>query len=180
VNRFTQIEFERCLTVAVAALRSPSKDGASWRTPFGAQPDAVSDRVYSSSRRRDDGRPAAANEAYVQNLAGDRRAKPGREMQRRAIMYGPKHGLGERGIVRSAAARSRVDDSRLADDGAVPREAGANRDLIVIMWRPPAGGDPCRDAVNACDQRLRLGGRCLRPERERDERNRGEPFSRPT
>ena len=101
-------------------------------------------------------------------------------MQRRAVMYRRKHGLGEPRIVRSAAARSRVDDSRLADDGALAREAGANRDLIVIMWRAPAGGDPCRDAMNACDQRLRLGGRCLRPEREREDRNRGEPFSRPT
>ena len=66
-------------------------------------------------------------------------------------------------IVRPAAARPREHDSRLADDGAVPREADANRDLIVIMRRAPAGGDPCRDAMDAGDQRLRLGGLRSRP-----------------
>jgi hypothetical protein len=81
--------------------------------------------------------------------------------------------VGKRRVVGPAAARLHEHDSRLADDGAVPREADANGDLIVIMWRAPAGGDPCRDAMNACDRRLRLDG--LRPRRDaqRDKCDRG-------
>ncbi len=80
-------------------------------------------------------------------------------MQRRAIAYRRLHGIGKRGIVRPAAARLYEHDPRLADNGAVPREARANGDLIVVVRRTPAGRDPCRDAMNAGDQRLPpLGG----------------------
>jgi hypothetical protein len=76
--------------------------------------------------------------------------------------------MGKRRIVRTAPARLYEHQSRLADDGAVPREADANRDLIVIMWRAPAGGDSCRNAVDAGDKRLRLGAPRRCPEAQRD------------
>ncbi len=120
------------------------------------------------SRRRDDGRPSAANEANVQNLARDRRAKPGREMQRRAVADRRQHGLGKRGIVSLAAARSGEHDPRLADNGAVAREAHANRDLVVVMRRTPAGGEARRDAMDARNQRPRLDALCWRAERQRE------------
>ena len=93
-----------------------------------------------------------------------------REMQRRTLAYRRQHGLGKPGIVRRAAAGPRINDSRLAYDGAVPREAQANGDLIVVVRRTPAGSDPCRNAMNARNhRRQRVSGRRLRPERERDD-----------
>jgi hypothetical protein len=68
-------------------------------------------------------------------------------------------------------------ESRLADDGAVPREADANRDLIVIMQREPAGRNSCRDAVDAGDSRLRLRALRRRPEAQRDKCDRGQTSS---
>jgi hypothetical protein len=101
-------------------------------------------------------------------------------MQRRAIAYRPHHGVDKRRVVGPAAARLHEHDSRLADDGAVPREADANRDLIVIVRRAPAGRDPCRDALDAGDRRLRLGELRLRPEREREDPDQGEAAARET
>src|SRR3984885_9867895 len=84
-------------------------------------------------------------------------AEPSGEMQRRAIAYRRLHGIGKRGVVGPAATRLYEHNPRLADNGAFPREAGANRDLIVIVRWTPAGGDPRRDAMAASDQRwLRL------------------------
>jgi hypothetical protein len=116
-------------------------------------------KARQASGRRDDGCTAAANEADVENLARNRRTKPSGKMQRRTVAYRRLHGIGKRGIVAPAAARLYEHNPRPANDSAFPREAGANRNLIVIMRRTPAGGDPCRDAVNAGDQRaLRLSG----------------------
>ena len=138
-------------------------------------------RAGSSSGRGDNGRPAATDEANVQNLARDCRAKPSGKMQRRAFADRRHHGIGKRRVVGAPAARLYEDDPRLADDGAVPREANANRDLIVIMRRTPAGGDPCRDAMNASDQRwLRLSGLRSRPEGQHDNPDQGTQPSRPT
>jgi hypothetical protein len=95
--------------------------------------------------------PAAADEADVQNLARNRRAKPGREIARRTRAHRRPHGLREPGIVRRAATRLYEYNPRLADNSAFPREAGANGKLIVIMRRAPAGRDPRRDGVNAGD-----------------------------
>jgi hypothetical protein len=46
--------------------------------------------------------------------------------------------------------------------------------------RSPAGRDPRRNAMDARHDRRLRDGRRLHPERERDERNRREPLSRPT
>ena len=102
-------------------------------------------------------------------------------MQRCAVAYRHDHGLGKRRVVGPAAARLHEHDSRLADDGAVPREADANGDLIVIMWRAPAGGDPCRDAMNAGDQRwLGLNRLRSRPKGQHNNPDRGKKPSRLT
>jgi hypothetical protein len=84
-------------------------------------------------------------------------------MQRRAVAYRRHHGVDKRRVVGPAAARLHEHDSRLADDGTVPREADANRDLIVIVRRAPAGRDPCRNALDAGDRRLRLAFILPRP-----------------
>ena len=84
-------------------------------------------------------------------------------MQRRAVAYRRLHGIGKRGIVGPATTRLYEHNPRLADNSAVPREAGANGDLIVVVRRTPAGGDPCRDAMNAGDQRPRGGVLRSRP-----------------
>ena len=101
-------------------------------------------------------------------------------MQRRAVAYRRLHGIGKRGIVGPATTRLYEDDPRLADNSAVPREAGANRNLIVIVRRTPAGGEPCRDAMDAGDRRLRLGGLRSRHEGQRDDPDRGKAPNRPT
>ena len=101
-------------------------------------------------------------------------------MQRRAVAYGRHHGIGKRGVVGPAAARPYEDDPRLTYDGALTREADANRDLIVIVRRMPAGGEPCRDAMDAGDRRLRLGGLRSRPEGQRDDPDRGKAPNRLT
>jgi hypothetical protein len=133
------------------------------------------------SGRRDDGRPAATDEANIQHLARDRRAKLSGEVQRRAVADRGQHGIGEPGIVRHAAARPHEDDPRLTYDGAFPREADADRDLIVIVRWTPAGGDPCRDAMDAGDQRwLRLSGLRSRPEGQHDNLDQGKAPSRLT
>jgi hypothetical protein len=100
--------------------------------------------AWSPSRRRDDGRAGWTNEANIQNLPRNRRAKPSGKMQRRTAAYRHLHGIGEHGIVSSAATRLYEHNPRLADNGAFAREAGANRDLIVIVRRTPAGRDPRR------------------------------------
>ena len=85
-------------------------------------------------------------------------------------------------IVGPAASRLYEHNPRLADNGAFPREAGANRDLIVIVRWTPAGGDPRRDAMDASDQRwLRLSGLRSRPEGQRKNTDRGKapPVRRP-
>jgi hypothetical protein len=137
-------------------------------------------RAGSSSGWGDDGRPATTDEANRQNHPRDRRAKPSGEMQRRAVAYRRHHGIGKRGVVGPAAARLREDDPRLPYDGAFPREADANRDLIVIVRRTPAGGEPCRDAMDAVYRRLRLGGLLSRPDGQRDDPDRGKAPNRPT
>src|ERR1700733_1241307 len=138
------------------------------------RPRALSPREGGSlSRRGDNSRTGGTNEADVQNLARNRRAKPSREMQRRAVAYGRLHGTGKRGVVGAAAARLYEHDPRLADDGAFPREAGANGNLIVIMRRTPAGRYPRRDAMNAGDQRPGGGVLRSRPYAESDDRHRG-------
>ena len=131
----------------------------------------------ASSGRSDDGRPAATDEPNVQNLPRDRRAKQSGEMQGRAVAHRCHHGVGKRRVVGPATARLHEHESRLADDGAVPREADANRDLIVIMRRAPAGRDSCRDAVDAGDSRLRLRALRRRPEAQRDKCDRGQTSS---
>jgi hypothetical protein len=136
-------------------------------------------RAGSSSGWGDDGRPVATDEANIQNLPRDRRAEPSGERQRRAVAYRRHHGIGKRGVV-GPAARPHEDDLRLAYDGAFPREADANRDLIVIVRRTPAGGEPCRDAMDAGDRRRRLGGLRSRPEGQRDDPDRGEAPNRLT
>ena len=173
VNRFAQIALGRRVTVAAIESRRASATALQRRLAASDRRQSVLEHLERGgatkaatrpSRRRDDRRPAAADEANVQNLARDRRAKPSREMQRRAVAYRRQHGLGEPRVVRPAAARPREDDSRLADDGAVPREAHANRDLIVVVRRTPAGGDPRRNAMDAGDQRrLRLDGCACAP-----------------
>ena len=120
-------------------------------------------RVESSSGWGDDGRSAATDEANIQNLPRDRRPEPSGEMQRRAVAYRRHHGIGKRGVVGPAAARPYEDDLRLTYDGAFTREADANRDLIVIVRRTPAGGEPCRAAMDAGDRRRRFGGLRSRP-----------------
>jgi hypothetical protein len=46
------------------------------------------------------------------------------------------------------------------------------------MRRPPAGRDPCRNAVNARNERrLRLGGVRASPDGQRNDPDRGEPSS---
>src|SRR5271165_5136751 len=60
------------------------------------------------------------------------------------------------------------------------REAEANRDLIVIVRRTPAGGEPCRDAMDAGDRRRRADGLRLRPEGQRDDPDRGKAPNRLT
>ena len=137
-------------------------------------------RAGRSSGRGDDCRPAAADEVNVQNLPRDRGAEPGGERQRRAVAYRRHHRSGKGGIVDPAAARPREDDPRLAYDGAFPREADANRDLIVIVRRTPAGGEPCRDAMDAGDGRLRLGRLRSRPEGQQDDPDRCEAPNRLT
>jgi hypothetical protein len=112
----------------------------------------------ASSGRSDDGRTVA--EAYIKNLARNRRAKLSGEMERRATAYRRLHGIVQGGVLSPTALRLCEDDPRLAYDGAVAREAQANGDLIVIMRRAPAGGDPCRDTMNTGDRRplvIRLG-----------------------
>jgi hypothetical protein len=94
-------------------------------------------------------------------------------MQRHAVAYRRHHGIGKRGVVGPAAARPYEDDPRLTYDGAFTREVDANRDLIVIVRRTPAGGEPCCDAMDAGDRRLRLGGLRSRPEGQRDDPDRG-------
>ena len=102
-------------------------------------------------------------------------------MQRRAIAYRRLHGIGKRGVVGPAASRLYEHNPRLADNGAFPREAGANRDLIVIVRWTPAGGDPRRDAMDASDQRwLRLSGLRSRPEGQHDNPDQGKEPSRLT
>ena len=106
-------------------------------------------------------------------------AEPSRERQRRAVAYRRHHGAGKRGVVGRAAARPHKDDPRFAYYGAFPREADANSDLIVIVRRTPASGEPCRDAMDARDRRRRLGGLRARPEGQRDDPDPGEAPSRP-
>ena len=101
-------------------------------------------------------------------------------MQRRAVVYRRHHGIGQRGVVGPAAARPHKDDYRLTYDAAFPREADANRDLIVIARRMPAGGEPCRDLMDAGDPRLRLNGLLLRADRQRDDPDRGKLSNRLT
>src|ERR1700722_1090773 len=145
------------------------------------RPRALSPReVGSLSRRGDNSRTGTTNEADVQNLAGNRRAKPSREMQRRAVAYRRLHGIGKRGIVGPATTRLYEDDPRLAYDGAFPREAGASRNLIVIVRRTPAVRDPRRDALNAGDQGPRGGVLRSRPEAESDDRRRSKAPTRLT
>ena len=59
-------------------------------------------------------------------------------------------------------------------------KADANRDLIVIVRRTPAGGEPCRDAMDAVYRRLRLGGLLSRPDGQRNDPDRGTAPNRPT
>ena len=102
-------------------------------------------------------------------------------MQRRAIAYRHLHGIGKRGVVGPAASRLYEHNPRLADNGAVPRETRANGDLIVVVRRTPAGGDPCRDAMNASYQRwLRLSGLRSRPKGQHNNPDRGKKPSRLT
>ncbi len=133
-----------------------------------------------SSGWGDDGRPAATIEANRQNLPRDRRAEPSGELERRAVAYRRHHGIGKRGVVCPAAARPYEDDPRLTYDGAFTREAHADRDLIVIVRRMPAGGEPRRDAMDAADRRLRLGGLRSRPKGQRDDPDRGKAPNRLT
>jgi hypothetical protein len=123
--------------------------------------------AWSPSRRGDNGRAGWTNEPNIQNLPRNRRAKPSVKMQRRTVVYRRLHGIGKRGIVSPAATRVYEHNPRLADNGAFAREAGANRDLIVIVRRTLAGRDPRRDAVNAGDQwPLRLSGSRRRPDHQ--------------
>jgi hypothetical protein len=108
----------------------------------------------ASSGRSNDGRTVAADEADVENLTRNRRAKPSGEMQRCAFAYRRLHGIGKRGIIAPASARLCEADPGLAYNSAVPREARANGDLMVIVLRVPAGRDPRRDALNAGHYRL--------------------------
>jgi hypothetical protein len=85
--------------------------------------------------------------------------------------------VGKRRVVRAAAARLYEHESRLADDGAVAREAHANRNLIAIVRRAPAGRDSCRDALDAGDSRLRLRALRRRPEAQRDKCDQGQTSS---
>ena len=111
-------------------------------------------------------RPIKAN---VQNLARDRRAKPGREMQRRAVADRRQAWIGQARISSALPPLDRGEhDPRLADNGAVAREAHANRDLVVVMRRTPTGGEARRDAMDARNQRPRLDALCWRAERQRE------------
>jgi hypothetical protein len=102
-------------------------------------------------------------------------------MQRCTVAHRRQHGLGEPGVVRRTAARSRIDDSWLADDSAVPGEAHAHGDLIVVVGRAPASGEPRRNAVDAGDERrLRLDGLRLRSKAQRDDGNRDAAARRET
>jgi hypothetical protein len=100
-------------------------------------------------------------------------------MQRRTVTDRSHHGIGESAVIGPAAARPHIDDPRLAYDRAVPREADADRDLIVIVRRTPAGGEPGRDAMDAGD-RWRLGGLSPRPKRKRDDTDRDKASNRLT
>jgi hypothetical protein len=94
-------------------------------------------------------------------------------MERGAVAYRRLHGIGKRGIVGPATTRLYEHNPRLANNSAFPREAGANRNLIVIVRWMPAGRDPRRDAMNAGDQRPGGGVLRSRPEAESDDRHRG-------